>query len=169
MKCQASGSVFPRFSPNHKSLHIKIFYRAWTLFQYSQLPHKNSCDISRDIWYLFVLLQNFIYLFIYSTISRWTPFSVQRNPGWEYWCCFCWSRKNFRFPWEHRFFTETLIMLVNPRTFCGPGSSVSIETGYGLDGTGIESRWGRDFPHLSTPTLGPTQPPLQWVPGLTRG
>jgi hypothetical protein len=28
---------------------------------------------------------------------------------------------------------------------CGPGSSVSIATGYGLDGTGIDSRWGRDF------------------------
>jgi hypothetical protein len=32
---------------------------------------------------------------------------------------------------------------------CGPGSSVGIATGYGLDGPGIESRWGRDFPHRS--------------------
>ena len=30
-----------------------------------------------------------------------------------------------------------------------PGSSVGIETGYGLDGLGIESLWGRDFPHPS--------------------
>jgi len=42
-------------------------------------------------------------------------------------------------------------------------------TAYGLDGPGIESRWGRDFPYLSTPTLRPTQPPVQWVPGLSRG
>jgi len=27
-------------------------------------------------------------------------------------------------------------------TFCGPGSVVGIVTGYGLDGPGIESRWG---------------------------
>ena len=36
----------------------------------------------------------------------------------------------------------------------GPGSSVGIAIGYGLDGLGIEFRWGRDFPHLSRPALG---------------
>ena len=48
-------------------------------------------------------------------------------------------------------------------------SSVGIATRYGLDGPGIESRWGRDFPHPSRPSLGPTQPPVQWVPRLPRG
>jgi hypothetical protein len=52
---------------------------------------------------------------------------------------------------------------------CGSGNSVGIATGYGLDGPGIESRWGRDFPHLSIPALGPNRPPIQWVAGLSRG
>ena len=38
----------------------------------------------------------------------------------------------------------------------GPGSVVGIATAYGLDGPRIESRWGRDFPHLSRPALRPT-------------
>jgi hypothetical protein len=38
---------------------------------------------------------------------------------------------------------------------CGPGSSVGIATGYGLDGPRIEFRWGRDFLHLSRLALGP--------------
>ena len=50
-----------------------------------------------------------------------------------------------------------------------PGSSVGVATGYGLYGPGIESRWGRDFPHLSIPALGPTQPPVQWVLVLSPG
>jgi len=35
-------------------------------------------------------------------------------------------------------------------------SAVGIATGYGLDGPGIEFRWGRDFPHASRPALWPT-------------
>jgi len=41
---------------------------------------------------------------------------------------------------------------------CGPGSSVGIATGYGLDGPGIESRWGARFsaPVQTGPGAHPT-------------
>jgi hypothetical protein len=51
----------------------------------------------------------------------------------------------------------------------GRDSLAGVATDYGLDGLGIESRWGRDFWHISTPALKPTQHPVQWVPCLSRG
>ena len=51
----------------------------------------------------------------------------------------------------------------------GRDGSVGIATRYGLDGPGIESPWGRDLPHPSRQALGPTQPPIQWVQGLSLG
>ena len=40
-----------------------------------------------------------------------------------------------QWPQNHQFVFE----------LCGPGNSVGIATGYGLDGPGIESRWGGEI------------------------
>ena len=50
----------------------------------------------------------------------------------------------------------------------GQDSAIGVATRYGVDGPGIESRWGQDFPHPSTPALGLTHP-IQWVLGHSLG
>jgi len=57
--------------------------------------------------------------------------------------------------------------------FSGPGSSVGIATGYGLDGPGIESRWGAKFsaPVQTSPGAHPASCTMDTgsFPGVKRG
>jgi len=61
--------------------------------------------------------------------------------------------------------------IVSPtyRYLHSPGNIPGIATRYGLDVPGIESRWRWDFPHALGSDLGPTQPPVRWVAGHSRG
>jgi len=53
-------------------------------------------------------------------------------------------------------------------TLGGPGSSFGIAPDYGLDGPG-SNPGGDEIFFTSTSVLGPTQPPVKWVPGFFRG
>jgi hypothetical protein len=78
---------------------------------------------------------------------------------------FTWETRHFASKWIHMFLSFFFL----PYFLQGRDSSVGIATRYGLDGPGIESRWERDFSQPSRPAMGPTQPSVQWVPGLFSG
>ena len=63
------------------------------------------------------------------------------------------------------------LLLTNKADNClrsGPVSSVGIVTDYGLDCPG-SNPGGDEIFRSSRPALGPTQPPVKWVPGVSRG
>jgi len=70
---------------------------------------------------------------------------------------------------EHKILSMCYDLVHVPVCNCGSGSVAGIATAYRLDSPGIESRWGQDFPYLTRPALRPTQPPVQWVLGLSQG
>jgi len=67
-----------------------------------------------------------------------------------------------------RYWTIIIIIITTITITCGPGSSVGVATDYGLDGAG-SNPGGDEIFRPSRPALEPTQPPVQWVLGLSRG
>jgi len=59
-------------------------------------------------------------------------------------------------------------ILLNSTVRRGPVSSIGIATDYGLDDPGSNSG-GDEIFRPPRPALGPTQPPVKWVSGLSRG
>jgi len=65
-------------------------------------------------------------------------------------------------------FIQTSKYLLNITFTGGSVSSVGIATDYGLDGPGSNSG-GDEIFRPSRPAVGPTQPHVKLVPGLSRG
>ena len=61
-----------------------------------------------------------------------------------------------------------LIYLCNYTPCSGSGNSVGIATDYRVEGPG-SNPGGEEISRPFEPALGPTQPPVKWVPVLSRG
>jgi hypothetical protein len=94
-------------------------------------------------WYIFIylfiyLLQNGSYIFVYNHCPQ---------------VCVCLYSTHFCYTYAVQCLRSAISckhFKIVPLIMCGPGNSVGIATDYGLDGPGIESRWGRDFPPVQT-------------------
>jgi hypothetical protein len=96
-------------------------------------------------------------LFLSTIVTRTRRHTELAKQNWQTWWDTYSVSENIQFSFWCSVFTQLNC------TVCGPGSSVGIAIGYGLDGPGIESRWGaRFFAHVQT---GPEAHPASCTMG----
>jgi hypothetical protein len=114
--------------------------------------HSDETPPSQFIVYLFIMIP-------FSLLTR-SPPSLSSSLFFSVSSMSCDNRKPL---------INSIVFRYTLNSKVGRDSSLGIATRYELDGPGIESQWGRDFQHTSRPALGPTQPPVQWLPGQSLG
>ena len=72
--------------------------------------------------------------------------------------CFVWVK------FERRRKNKEIILISS----VGRVAQSVLRKSYGLEGPGSNPGWDEIF-RQSRPALGPTKPPVKWVPGLSRG
>jgi hypothetical protein len=116
--------------PRRSAVRIPVTVRYFSLLQIVQTSsgaHSASCSVGTVVLSRGVMLTTHLYL---------TP---RLLPVYTFIAC-----------------TATTLPLSSLRCLkVGRDSVVGIATRYGLDGPGIESRWGRGFPHQSRPVSFP--------------
>jgi len=136
----------------------------WVIFKWFQLPlllpvsllPSHSTCAKCLLWGFCILKSSHL-----LSWSSWSPYLL-----------------SFSVPFVSVFESSGMTILIGRQVFSfltcstilghGLSSSIGIVTGYGLDGP--RSNPGEDDIFCpSGPALGPTQPPIKWVPGLPRG
>jgi hypothetical protein len=93
-----------------------------------------------------MLVLNAFYISVNVSVVCWYMTEItSRQLGRFYWKTACPLPAHEKYQWWNDIF---IIRLMKSS---GLDSSVGIMTGYGLDGPGIESRWGRDLLQLFIP------------------
>ena len=125
-----------------------------------RVPPRRACD--RVLWIDHRWNHNAVQM-----VPEWILTEYKVGEGeWQAWCLLdCYLQKKNP---TYKFHSITLIWLATLSMWSWE-STVRIATCYRLDSSGIDSEWRRGFQHLSRPTLRPTLPPVQWVPGLSWG
>jgi hypothetical protein len=128
--------------------------------------YSTSLGAQRILITLYMLCFYWINYFFYATQRGWLLSKINYDNGLNHFLSYL----------QNYFYNYVLDNLVNCGTTkkeIGPGSSVGIATGYGLDGAGIESRWGEIF---RTCQDRPSDPPrllyngeTGFVPGVNSG